>query len=177
MWQELVPFEKTELNLTFKSKAWLEGGMLKVAYELIGDIDQLLLPDPLLSPGRVIGLWESTCFEMFIKNGTDEQYLEFNVSSEYNWNVFHFPNKKARLKEYQGISNLGVSAVTSEKNFCLSYWIPLDKLPSHFWMDGNMNIGLTAVVESKQGTITHWALKHADTKPNFHHEDSFIFHL
>ena len=77
MWSELHPFSKNGLGLNFKSKAWVEAGLLKVAYEIQGDIQKLLLPDPLLSPGRVLGLWESTCFEMFIKNDIVQKVMFF----------------------------------------------------------------------------------------------------
>ncbi len=178
MWSELVPFSKQGLNLEFKSKALVETGVLKIAYELSGeDLSKILLPSPLINPGRVIGLWESTCFEMFIKNSNSDEYLEFNVTSEYTWNVFHFPNKKARLKEYLEIANLGVSAVNSKDKFCLTCWFSVDKLPSYFWSDGKMNIGLTAVIETKENELSYWAIKHADDKPNFHQHDTFIYEL
>ncbi len=177
MWKSLIPYKETDLNIEFRSKAWVEKGVLKVAFELGGDLDPILLPKPLPIPRRVIGLWESTCFEMFIKNTKADEYFEFNLTSAYNWNLFHFPSNKSRLKEYIEVSNLGVSAVSKENSFCLSFWIALDKFPPNFWDQENMNIGLTAVIEEKTGFLSYWALTHKDNKPNFHHKDSFIYEL
>ncbi|MBK25551.1 MAG: hypothetical protein CME70_16260 [Halobacteriovorax sp.] len=177
MWKNLIPFNQSDLNLEFRSKAWVEAKVLKVAFELKGDLSNILLPKPLVNPSRVIGLWESTCFEMFVKNSSGDEYFEFNVSSAYNWNLFYFPSIKARLKEYTNISNLAVSAVKKEDSFCLKFWIALDKFPSGFWESDNMKIGLTAVIENKTGPLSYWALAHKEDKPNFHHMDSFIFEL
>ena len=176
-WKELHTFKKTMSQMHIKSKVWLEAGMLKVVYELSGDLDEVLLSKPLLNPARKMGLWESTCFEMFIKNAHDEQYLEFNVTSEYNWNVFNFPHKGARIKEFQGISNIGISGEITKDSFCLNYSIPLDKLPPKLWSTGNMKIGLSSVVETKEGDLSYWALSHPDKKPNFHHQESFTYDL
>jgi hypothetical protein len=38
-------------------------------------------------------------------------------------------------------------------------------------------IGLSAVIEEQDGTISYWALRHAAGKPDFHHPDGFAMEL
>ncbi|MFT6070341.1 MAG: hypothetical protein ACJAT2_003226 [Bacteriovoracaceae bacterium] len=177
MWRELKAFSPPKENLTLKSRAWVELGVLKVAFNLTGDLGSVLAPMPVDLPARVIGLWESTCFEMFIKNSEKEEYFEFNCSSANNWNIFYFPKKRAALKEFTPISNLASSTVLKDDQLSVSFWIDLKKLPIGFWIDGQMKLGLTSVLESKSGGLSYWALEHLDTKPNFHKPESFSFLL
>jgi hypothetical protein len=38
-------------------------------------------------------------------------------------------------------------------------------------------LGLSAVVEEENGTLSYWALKHPRDKPDFHCPDGFVFEL
>jgi hypothetical protein len=40
-----------------------------------------------------------------------------------------------------------------------------------------LRLGLSAVIEENDGTISYWALKHLPGKPDFHHPDSFALEL
>jgi hypothetical protein len=177
MWQELKAFNPPKDNLALRSRVWVEVGVLKVAFELTGDLEKVLTSSPEEIPSRVIGLWKSTCFEMFIKNKKSEEYFEFNCSTANNWNVFYFPKQKAALKEFLPIANLASSSVQNKDSITVSFWIDLVKFPTSFWIEGEMNCGLTTVLESDSGELSYWALKHLDTKPNFHMEKSFIYQL
>ena len=176
MWQELKPFHPVQ-NLTLRSRAWVELGVLKFAFELEGDLEQILIPSPKGLPARVIGLWESTCFEVFIKNSKNEEYFEFNCSSASNWNIFYFKKPKAGLKEFLEISNLASCSVQNGKSLTVSFWIDTQKFPQGFWHEGSMNLGLTSVLESKTGGLSYWAIEHLDQKPNFHLSKSFKYCL
>ncbi len=177
MWKELKAFSSPKENLTLRSRAWVELSVLKVAFELIGDLENVLISKPVDLPARVIGLWESTCFEMFIKNNEKEEYLEFNCSSANNWNIFYFPKERAALKEFTSITNLASSSVLKQDKLTVSFWIDLKKLPIDFWIEGQMSLGLTSVIESTSGELSYWALNHIDSKPNFHNPKSFNFSL
>jgi hypothetical protein len=177
MWQELIAFNQPKDNLALRSRAWVEVGVLKVAFELTGDLEKVLTSSPQEIPARVIGLWESTCFEMFIKNKNSEEYFEFNCSSANNWNVFYFQKQKAALKEFLPIASLASSSVQNKGSLRVSFWIDLERFPTSFWKDGQMNLGLTTVLESDSGELSYWALRHIDTRANFHMEKSFIYQL
>ena len=36
---------------------------------------------------------------------------------------------------------------------------------------------MSAVLEAENGTLSHWALKHASGKADFHHPDGFVLEL
>jgi hypothetical protein len=40
-----------------------------------------------------------------------------------------------------------------------------------------LRLGLSAVVEASDGTLSYWALNHPVAKPDFHHPDSFALEL
>jgi hypothetical protein len=42
---------------------------------------------------------------------------------------------------------------------------------------GARRLGLSAVIEATDGTISYWALAHPSDKPDFHHPDSFVLEL
>jgi hypothetical protein len=38
----------------------------------------------------------------------------------------------------------------------------------------HLDVALAAVIESADGRLSYWALRHPEEKPNFHHTDSFV---
>ena len=50
---------------------------------------ELSLPE-LTSPGRADHLWQSTCFELFLRPTTAEHYFEFNFSPSTQWAAYRF---------------------------------------------------------------------------------------
>ncbi|MCI5159684.1 MAG: hypothetical protein D3906_14905, partial [Candidatus Electrothrix sp. AUS1_2] len=53
---------------------------LRVAYELRGSPDEILLPLADTSPRRRDELWRATCFEFFFGKSGSPQYREVNLS-------------------------------------------------------------------------------------------------
>jgi hypothetical protein len=43
--------------------------------------------------------------------------------------------------------------------------------------DTSLTLGLSAVIEEKDGTKSYWALAHPPGKPDFHHKDCFALTL
>jgi hypothetical protein len=43
--------------------------------------------------------------------------------------------------------------------------------------DGPLRLALSAVIEAQSGTITWWALRHPQGRPDFHHPDGFALEL
>ena len=43
--------------------------------------------------------------------------------------------------------------------------------------DAPRRLGLSAVIEDADGTMSYWALAHPSDAPDFHHPDSFILDL
>jgi len=42
---------------------------------------------------------------------------------------------------------------------------------------GPLEVGLSAVIETTDGRIAYFALRHPEGKPDFHHDDAFALRL
>lgn len=69
-------------------------GVLRLVYRVITSPRGLVWPEAKAAPGFVSGLWQSTCFELFIAaaphQGQATPYLEFNFSPSGDWALFAF---------------------------------------------------------------------------------------
>jgi hypothetical protein len=66
-----------------------------------------------------------------------------------------------------------IDTVTSHDRLALKVMLPEDALP---W-DRSGPVGLSAVIEEADGTISYWAVAHPDGKADFHHRDCFALML
>jgi hypothetical protein len=117
---------------------------------------------------RTHGLWKTTCFELFVKNASNSDYLEYNFSPSSQWAAYHFDRYR------EGMSDYG----------CTAPVIGLDASASHFALEADVEIafnfdgiGLSAIIEEADGTQSFWALNHPPGKPDFHHPDCFVLSL
>lgn len=141
------------------------GGSLWLRYVVDGDVEAIKWPG-LIKRERMDRLWTTTCFEAFVK--TQNGYHEFNLSPSGRWASYRFDGYR------QGMAN-ALEAVVFDG---------LDAAADRVALEGTVrlppdasHLGLSAVVESKDGTISFWALAHPSDKPDFHHPDSFNLEL
>lgn len=126
---------------------------------------------PALSePWRADELWRTTCFEAFVGVAGAESYREWNFAPRGNWAAYDFSAYR------EGMEKSDVRSppyIRMEDNF--TWWtlgatIALEA-------DKDWDLGLSAVLEEKDGTKSYWALAHASEKPDFHARDCFIAKL
>lgn len=144
-----------------------------VSFLINGNLSNIDLDIPVPKKERVIKLWEKSCFEIFIKNSRDE-YLEFNFSPRFEWNCFYFQKKGDVLTEWAQMQRPKTDILLSLEKFFLVAEININFFPDNF-MTSNMSIGISSVLKLKEEGLTYWALSHEDTRPNFHHFDSFKY--
>jgi hypothetical protein len=168
----LIPFKR--LNDSFDIQASLEliGSNVEVEFSLKGDIKDIYLPSPSQEKRRVIGLWESSCFELFIHNKNTTTYYEFNFSSEGHWNCFYFPTPKTPLKQSPNFEEIDCATSLKDQSFTLKAVVNLYNFHPGFWEKESMSFGLSSVIE-KHKSLSYWAISHCDEKPNFHNVESF----
>lgn len=135
------------------------------------DID---IPERNHNPSRVKGLWENTCFELFVAASGSGQYWEINVSPSGDWNVFRFDRyEEARrisdLREETLVASLPSTTREQSGSLSLEFEFNLDGLVGE---DQSLEIGISAVVKSNKRS--YWALAHCGARPDFHRRDSFI---
>ena len=124
---------------------------------------------------RVVGLWEKTCFELFIKNQLG-QYIEFNFSPTFEWNCFYFDKKDDALSEWIKMTRPETDILLSIDHFLQFIVIKKCLFPVGFFDGSNqLHAGVTAVIKDKNKIMSYWALSHLDSRPNFHHHDSFKY--
>ncbi len=122
---------------------------------------------------RLVKLWEKTCFEFFLKNEHGE-YVEFNFSPNFEWNCFYFPKKGDPLKEWELMSRPNTEILLSLDHYFIVVELRKELFPPGFFdQKTELKAGMTSVIKDKKGALSYWALTHSDSRPNFHHFDSF----
>ena len=132
--------------------------------------DRFVIPSA-VQPERAGGLWKFTCFEAFLRAAGGEDYCEWNFAPAANWAAYDFVGYRDAMSEAEVRSP---PYIRMEDN--LTWWavgatIAVDAATQ--WQ-----LGLSAVLEEKDGTKTYWALAHPPgDKPDFHHADCFAARL
>lgn len=131
-----------------------------------------VLPDRDM-PWRRARLWESTCFELFVRPGPGSAYREFNFAPHLSWNAYDFTDWRRGMAEAQGAEphmvDSRLDGVPLAHGYSLSVYLDRGALPV-----GPAKLGLTAVIEELDGTKSYFALAHPPAdEPNFHHPACF----
>ncbi len=155
--------------------SWTTRGSLALTYCLKGDIARLKVPR-LRLPRRSDGLWQHTCFEVFIAVKGEPSYCEFNFALSGEWAAYSFKSyRDGRPIEDDGL-HPKIVVRSAANSFELGSLVRLDRLPLAR-RGTSLRLGLSAVIEENDGTLSHWALKHPPGKPDFHHLESFALEL
>ena len=153
----------------------LPSGILTLRYLVTGSIDELALPPP-LAIQRADELWRHTCLEVFLRAHSGDAYMEFNFAPSRQWASYHFDGYRSGMRNAKevGPPEIGVNATAT--TFELSVSLTLGDLPD---LPGDVpwEIGLSAVIEQKDGSKSYWALSHPSGKPDFHHSDCFALQI
>lgn len=149
----------------------LPGRNLLLRYELTGDAGQLRIPAP-LPPVMADGLWEHTCFEAFIAVEGDAAYHEFNFSPSGQWAAYAFSDYRVRRQWTAGRAPC-INCVQTNEGFRLEALIATVDLPTNP-RNKPFQLGLTAVLETVDGSLSYWALRHPNMHPDFHHRGGFV---
>jgi hypothetical protein len=132
---------------------------------------RLVLPS-LAGKGRADGLWQATCFELFVRPGGGEGYAEFNLSPSERWAVYDFDRYRDAMRDRPVAREPVCTARVGGSVVLFDAAIPASALPPLPWA-----YGLTAVIEEEGGVKSYWAIGHRDDRPDFHHEACFAARL
>jgi hypothetical protein len=148
---------------------------LALTYRLTGDLGSLRLPEP-RPPVRSDGLWQHSCFEVFIGHATARDYWEYNFSPSGAWAAYHFSAYREGMAPLLKGAPPVISQTIGSDSFELVAVLDLSWLARSSAGVG-LRLGLAAVIEDKARVLSYWALKHAVEKPDFHHAESFVVAL
>jgi hypothetical protein len=121
-------------------------------------------------PARADGLWKTTCFEAFLRPAGDEAYREWNFAPSGEWAAYDFSGYR------EGSANAEIAAppyVRMEDNF--TWWALGATIGAA--AEVSWELGLSAILEEKDGTKSYWALAHPADKPDFHASGCFAARL
>lgn len=113
--------------------------------------------------GRADGLWQTTCFEMFIQQGDGPDYTEINLSPSERWNVYDFTARREGMAERPMPREPECTIRQGTDMAIFDAAIPAAGLPPAPW-----RCGFTAVIEEQGGHKSYWALAHCSNAPDFH---------
>lgn len=135
------------------------------------------MPD-LFSPGRANDLWKTTCFELFLQPAESPGYLEFNFSPSTRWSAYAFDGHRQGRRDFpltvEPIIEREPALEPDEANviYALNAEVDLSDIPNVPHL-----MGVCAVIEETDGTISYWALAHPPGKPDFHDPACFALVL
>lgn len=147
-----------------------QGQALALKFELEGDLAAVAFPR-WRSGARADELWRHTCFEAFIGDIGAPAYAEINLSPSNQWAVYAFDDYRVGMRSPDGVERR--DGVTRQDAGCyrLQAIFDLGRLPG--LTSAPWRLGLSAVIELKDGSKSYWALAHAPGKPDFHHPEAF----
>jgi hypothetical protein len=146
-------------------------GEITLTYRVSGETDALKIPVR-SKPDRIDNLWKNTCFEMFIGHFEDENYLEYNFSPSRQWAAYQFASYRADMVDLE----TNAPDIKSEQSADALTLIVTLVLPDA-WQGRSLRAGISAVIATKSGNISYWAVAHPPGKPDFHHKDCFAIKL
>jgi hypothetical protein len=143
-------------------------GGLALKFVLRGNLEGLRIPAP-RPPRSVRGLWEHTCCEIFVAAGGAPAYHEFNLSPSGEWAAHAF----GRYREGAMLSDPAL-----DPRIAVRRGPGQLELEALIRVEGRrLLVGLAAVVEAADGSLSYWALRHPPGNPDFHHRDAFALEL
>ena len=143
---------------------------LQLLYAVECDPARLKLPAP-QEAYRADGLWQTTCFELFVR-GAGEAYREFNFSPSGQWAAYGFRGYRAG-KEALALEEPPTARLLQPEPFgiVLLASVALELEP-------NARFGPTAIIEETDGTMSYWAPAHPlGDRPDFHDPACFALEL
>lgn len=140
---------------------------LRVRWKLLG-AGNLVVPS-FAGKGRADGLWQTTCFEMFLQIPGSVGYVEVNLSPSERWNVYDFSDRREGMAERPMPREPECTMRLGSDMAIFDAAIPATGLPTAPW-----RCGFAAVIEEQGWGKSYWALGHGADVPDFHDPACFI---
>ncbi len=134
---------------------------LRVRWRIEGS--QALVVPPFAGRGRADELWQTTCFELFLKPAGGVSYVEFNLSPSERWNAYDFEAYRWGMAERPFPREPECTLRCGSHFAIFDAAIPVTGLP-----ETDCTMGLSAVIEEQGGVKSFWALAHPEAEPDFH---------
>ncbi len=149
------------------------GGRLDLTFIVRGmAADLMLAPHDAAAPRRD-GLWQTTCFEAFLRcDVMAPAYVELNLAPSTAWAAYGFAGYRAASPDLPPVPPPRIRMTSGRDAVRLTAMVDLAALPL-LPAAAPWRIGLAAVLAAQDGTRSWWALAHGAAAPDFHHRDCF----
>ena len=142
-------------------------------------LGKLAIPAPVPEAQRastVDGLWQHTCFEVFLGVPGEPQYREYNFSPSGQWAVYAFRAWREREQDFAPAAAPEITCTQEDRTLVLEACLPPELLPT-VPAGTDLQVNLAAVIERKDGQFEYWTLRHVAAQPDFHARDTFVLTL
>ena len=153
---------------------------LRLRYVGEGDRATVRWP-PALATGeepRRDGLWRHTCFEAFVAApaGHGSGYVEYNFAPLGAWAIYRFDGYRQGMRpESAPVAPRIVVTRTAAGTTAIDVAVAW---PSAVATEiAGVRLGLSAVLEAADGSLSYWALHHPSARPDFHNDAGFQLEL
>jgi len=145
-------------------------------------------------PQRLDGLWQHTCFEAFAGLLGSDSYWEYNLSPSGDWNVYRFSGYRSGQAPELAYGQLPLTVIGPraappvsdcrqgsprallELELCCPLPPPLQQRLQAGTAPA-LELGLSAVLEGREGELSYWALQHPGNEPDFHDRRGWLVRL
>jgi len=150
-------------------------GHLTLRYTVTGKIKDVRLPQ-VMDSKRADDLWRHSCFEAFIRAAHGDAYYELNFAPSTQWAAYEFSGYRSGMCAASEVDAPFIEVHSRGDVYTLQAALDLERL-RHLPKDAALKLGLSAVIEETDGTISYWALAHPPGRADFHHSDCFALEL
>ena len=153
----------------------LDRHWLRLRWRIEGS-ERVIVP-PFAGKGRADGLWQETCFELFIQGESEETgYVELNLSPSEQWAAYDFAAYRAGMENRDMPRDPDCTLRVGGRMMIFDASVPLATLPPMPW-----RVGISAVLAEadEEGEVVKslWALRHPPGQPDFHAPACFAARL
>jgi hypothetical protein len=172
----LIPFPAPAIpEITITGSISRQNNLLALHYSLAGNLADIFVPSPSAPPSRRDELWKTTCFEFFLGIKEQPQYWEFNISPSGDWNAYHMDMyRRVGFREETSIQRLQLEVREEAGVFTMNTAVDLKPILRE---DQVLEVSITAIIQTRDGNETYWALIHPASHADFHLRESFILAL
>lgn len=150
----------------------VDKGIFTLGFRITGAIDEIIFPEISKLKSRKTGLWNSTCFELFISKPETETYHEFNFSPSGFWNCFISKFYRSGITEAEFPEpGFSFEKLPDSINFHFSFI-----LKNLNYVTESIIFNPVLVLELKPGKLTFWANIHPPKEADFHDKSKWILY-
>ncbi len=168
----LQAFEPTAGSVSVRLQRSTDLWQLDYALDLPGRTLQPVERKWSTRASRVDDLWRTNCCELFLAQSDAPQYVEFNFSPSGDWAAYAFESTRSgrRAHVWEGAAP-EIQCRTQARADQL--WLQV-RLPAPALRGFETGLaGLSVITHTDQG-VTHWALGHSGSRPDFHCRDDYV---